>query len=111
MTDRQFVLKTDFYFLARGTMLKQDIAGNYFVSCEDDVPISIRAMGIKINGGIVENRPDIFKEIDEPLTDDELLSRAVAEIEIWHKSGSTDTYIEFIKKVCKRFNKIKSGEK
>ena len=62
---RQFVLKKNYYFLAEGTVLKQDVEHTYFVSMSDDDWMDSNIIGsIRISRLVVENTPDIFEEVE-----------------------------------------------
>lgn len=64
---RRFVLEQNYYFIARGTILKQNKEGNYFISMSDSdwIACPIRVGRLVISGRVVENQPDIFQEIEE----------------------------------------------
>jgi hypothetical protein len=61
---RKFEVIKPYYFLAKGTILKQDISGNYFVSMSDDGFLTCRIHGdVRVEGGVVENMKRNFREI------------------------------------------------
>lgn len=64
---RRFVLKQNYFFIASGTILKQNIAGDYFVSMPDSdwIMCKVRVGRMDISGRFVENNPDIFEEIKD----------------------------------------------
>lgn len=63
---KTFRLKQNYFVLAAGTILKECMAGDYYVpfSDKDCVESGIWAFGISISGDVVENNPDIFEEIE-----------------------------------------------
>lgn len=60
---RQFVLKKNYGFLAEGTLLTEKLDGNYQVDTSDINVKYIHCNDIMLSCGLVEGRPDIFKEV------------------------------------------------
>lgn len=56
-----------YYFIATGTILKQNIHGDYFIAMPDDEWIESRihiSTNFYIEGGVVEHKEDTFKELN-----------------------------------------------
>ena len=62
---RTFELTQNYYCFAAGTILKEDINGNYYVSMADETYLEARFIGSipKINGAVVHSHPDVFREV------------------------------------------------
>lgn len=66
MTARIFRLQLDYLFLAKGTILKRDFGGKYFILMSDDAWQKASISGnIMIEGDIVESTPDVFEDITD----------------------------------------------
>jgi hypothetical protein len=74
MTDRQFILRKNYRFLVKGTILRIASDGNYSISGFDNIQYINGS--ISINSGEVENNPDIFGEI-APQIDSETLNQTL----------------------------------
>lgn len=92
------VLKTNFNFLSRGTVLRQDCNGNYFVSLPDEEIVNspIQHSKITLDKHCVEGMPDIFELIDKDEGASKLLNDA---IQLLEGMGDNSVAGEAIKKI------------
>ena len=98
------ILNANFQFIAKGTVLKKDVAGDYFVSRTDDEVLNspVKSSTITIKGQFVESNPDIFEIVEKDETRESLLNDAV---QMLSGLAATDSIVE------EAINKIRRAQR